>query len=76
MGQPRKGDVKRTHILFVDNLKVYQETHKILKDVNEIILQASNDIGACYRVAKCAVVIFEKRKMVEVEDLKVLKERM
>ena len=38
MGQSRKRDVKRTHSLFVDDLKVYQESHKTLKDVNEMIV--------------------------------------
>ena len=31
MGQTGKRDVKRTHSLFVDDLKVYQESHKTLK---------------------------------------------
>ena len=36
MGQSGKRDVKRTHSLFVDNLKVYQENHKTLKDISEM----------------------------------------
>ena len=51
MDQPGKRDAKRTHSLFVDDLKVYQESHKALKDVNEMMVQASNDTGACYGVA-------------------------
>ena len=61
---------------FVDNLKVYQESHKSLKDVNEMIVQASNDTGARFGVAKCAEVVFERRKMVKGEGLQVLNERM
>ena len=38
--------------LFDDDLKVYQESHGILRDVNEVILQASHDTGACYGVFK------------------------
>ena len=38
MGQPGKIKVKQTHSLFIDNLKVCQESHKILKDVNETIV--------------------------------------
>ena len=76
MGQPGKREVKRTHTLFIDDLKVYQEIHKILKDVNETIVQASHDTGACYGVAKCAEIIFEKGKMVKGEGLQVLQERM
>ena len=58
----KKRDAKRTHSLFVDDSKVYEENHKTLKDVNEMILQASNDTGACYGVAKCAEVVFERGK--------------
>ena len=76
IGQPGKREVKRTHSLFIDNLKVYQENHKILKDVNETIVQASHDTGACYGVAKCAEIIFEKGKMVKGERLQVLQERI
>ena len=47
-----------------------------MKDVNEMIVQASNDTGACYRVAKCAEIIFERGKMVKGEGLQVLNERM
>ena len=58
MGEPGNRDIKRTHSLFVDDLKVYQESHKILKDVNETIVQPSHDTEACYRVAKCAEIVF------------------
>ena len=68
--------VKRTHSLFVDDLKVYQESHKALKIVNEIIVQASHDTGACYGVSKCAEIIYQNGKMVRGEGLQVLEERM
>ena len=76
MGEPGNQIVKRTHSLFVDNLKVYQESHIALKNVNEIIVQASHDTGACYGVSKCAEIIFEHGKMVREEGLQVLEERM
>ena len=47
MEQPGKKDVKRTHNLFFNDLKVYQESHKTLKDINEMIVHAANDTGAC-----------------------------
>ena len=46
--------------LFDDDLKVYQESHEILRDVNEVILQASHDTGACYGVFKWAEIVFER----------------
>ena len=76
MGQPGKRDVKRTHSLLVDDLKLYQENHKTLKDINEMIVHESNDTGACYGVARCAEVVFERRKMVRGEGLQVLNEKM
>ena len=76
MGESGNYIVKRTHSLFVDNLKVYQESHNALKNVNEIIVQASHDTGACYRVLKYAKIIFEHDKMVRGKDLQVLEERM
>ena len=59
MGEPGNCIVKRTHSLFVDDLKVYQERHNALINVNEIIVQASHETGACYGVSKCAEIIFE-----------------
>ena len=76
MGQSGKREVNRTHSLFIDALKVYQESHKYLKVLNETIVQASHDTGACYGVAKYAEIIFEKGKMVKGEGLQVLQERM
>ena len=60
----------------MDDLKVYQESHKTLKSVKEIIVQASNDTGACYGVAKCVEVVFERGKMVKGEGFQMLNERM
>ena len=76
MGPPGGRDVSRTHSLFVDDLKVYQESHEILKEVNEAIVQASHDTGACYGISKCAEIIFERSKMIKGEGLEVMEERM
>ena len=76
MGPPGCRDINRTHSLFVDDLKQYQESHETLKDLNEIIVQTSHDNGACFRVTKCAEIVFERGKMVRGEGLQVLEERM
>ena len=76
MGEPGNRIMKRTHSLFLDDLEVYQESHNVLKNVNEIIVQASHDTGACYGVSKCVEIIFEHGKMVRAEGLQVLEERM
>ena len=76
MGKPGNKIVQRTHSLFVDDVKQYQESHKTLKDVNEIIVQASHDTLACYGVSKCAEIVFEHGNMTKGERLQVLEEKM
>ena len=76
IGEPGNRIVNRTHSLFVDDLKQYQESHQKLKDVNEMLVQASHDTGACYGVSKCAEIIFEHGKMIKGKGLQVLEERM
>ena len=72
----QKAKVLVEHSLFVDDLKVYEESHDISRDVNEVIVQASHDTGACYGISKCAEIVFDRGKMVRGEGLEVLKERM
>ena len=76
MGELGKRDVSWTHSLFVDDLKVYQESHNLLKEINKVIVQASLYMGACYGVSKCAEIVFEHGKIVKGEGLQVLQERM
>ena len=76
MGPPGSRDVSRTHSLFVDDLKVYQESREIFKDVNEVTVQTSHDTGACCGVSKSAKIVFECSQMVRVEGLEILEERM
>ena len=72
IGPSGSRDVSRTHGLLVDDLKVYQKSHEILRDINEVIIQASHDTGACYGVSKCAEIVFERDKMVRGEGLEVV----
>ena len=65
VGQRDKERVKIAHSLFIDNLKIYQLSNQKLKVVNEIIVKASMDTGACYRVKKCAEIVFRKGKMIK-----------
>ena len=76
MDPPGSRDVSRTHSLFADIFKVHQESHEILRDVNEVIVQAIYDTGACYGVSKWADVVFEHVKIVRGERLEVLEERI
>ena len=76
IGEPGNRRLNRTHSLFVDDLKQYQKSHQKLKDVNEMLVQASHDTEACYGVSKCAGIIFEHGKMIKCKGLQVLEERM
>ena len=48
MGEPGMRNVNMTHSFFVEDLKVYLVSNDLLKEINEIIVQASFDTGACY----------------------------
>ena len=76
MGEPSNRNVNKTHSLFVDDLKQYQENDKVLKDVNEVIVQASHDTEACFGVSKCAEIVFKHEMMVRGERLPVLEKWM
>ena len=76
MGPPGDRRIKKTHNLFVDDLKVYQKNHEKMVAVNNAIVQASADTGAMYGVKKCAEMVFEHGEMVKGEGLEVLEERM
>ena len=76
IGPQGERNLKKTHSLFIDDLKVYQQNHEKLKAVNETIVKASLDTGACYGVKKCAKIVFVRGKMVKAEGLDVLEEKM
>ena len=76
MEQPGKRVVKGTHSLLVGDFKVYQESHKTLKGVKEMIVQACNVTGAYHGLAKCTEIFFARGKMVKGEGLKMLNEKM
>ena len=59
MGESGNRIVKKTHSLFVDDLKMYQESHSALKNINKITVQTIHDNGACYGMSKCEEIIFE-----------------
>ena len=73
MGRRDEKRVKRTRSLFIDDLKNYQESHrKLMNVVNEMIVKASVDTEACYRVKKFAKIFFRKDEMIKGERLAVL----
>ena len=53
---------------------MYQKSYEIIRDVNEVIVQASHDTGACYGISKFAETVFKRDKMVREEGLQVLEE--
>ena len=76
IGRRDKERVKRTHSLFIDDLTIYQESHRKLEVVNEMIVKASRDTGACYGVKKCAEIVCRKGKIIKGEGMAVLEEKV
>ena len=76
LDQPGRRCIKRTHSLFIDDLKVYQENRQKLEIANDTIVKARMDTGACYGVKKCAEIVFRKGNIVKGEGLSVLEEKM
>ena len=72
MGQRGEETVKRIHSLFVDDLKICHENHQRLEILNEIIVEASMDTGACYGVKKCAEIVFRRGTMIKGEKMEAL----
>ena len=56
--------------------EMYQESHEILREINEVIIQASHNTRSCYRVSTCAVITLERHKMVRGKELEFAEEKM
>ena len=76
MGQPGQWNVKRMHSLFVDSLNVYQESHHKLEIVNDIIVKANMNTGACNGMKECPKIVFRDGKMTKRDKLTVLEDKM
>ena len=76
MGQPGERSIKRTHSLFMDDLKLYQEDEQTLELVHDTIVQASLDTGARYGVKKCAEIVFNRGRIVKGKGLDIIGEKM
>ena len=76
MEQRNKERVKRTHDLFIDDLQIYQESHRQLEVMNQMIVKTSMHNAARYGVKKCAEIVFRKSKMIKGEGLAALEEKM
>ena len=76
MGAPNERRTRKTHALFIDDLKIYSEDHSSMEVMNRTITKASQDIGAAYGVKKCAEAVFERGRMVKGKGLDVLGEKM
>ena len=70
---PSNRNLNRTRRLLINDLKVYQQNHKKLKMVNEIIVKASQQTGARYGDKKC---VFNRGRIIKAKCLDVLPERM
>ena len=62
MGSPNKRTIKLTHLLFVDDLKMYSENMNQAKQQLDIVASFSKDIGMQFGLEKCAYVYIERGK--------------
>ena len=76
MGPPGNRNLKRTHSLFIDDLKLYQQNHWKLKIVNKTIVKTRQDTGESYEVKKCAEISFNREQTPKLDCLNLLVERM
>ena len=76
MGAPNDRNINRTHSLFIDDLKLYQENEEMLELVNDTIVQASYDTGARYGVKKCAEAVYKGGNMIKGKGLDIMEEKM
>ena len=67
---------KRTHSLSIDDLKTYQQNHQKLKKANEILVQASMDTGAIYRLKNVLKLYLKNGRIIKGEGLQILQKRM
>ena len=67
---------KRTHSLSIDDLKTYQQNHQKLKKANEILVQASMDTGAIYRLKNVLKLYLKNGRIIKAEGLQILQKRM
>ena len=70
MSPPGNRNIKRFISFHIDDLKLYQPSHKNLKAMSEMIVQA------CYGVKKCAEIIFSWGKKKKGEGLNVLNKKV
>ena len=68
VGSPNKRTTKLTHLLFVDDLKMYSENMNQAKQQLDIVTSFSKDIGRQFGLEKCAYVYIERRKRKQLGD--------
>ena len=56
---------KIKHLLFMDDLKLYSRSEKVLNSLLQIVRVFSEDIGMEFSIEKCAMLVMEKVKIVK-----------
>lgn len=62
MGTPRERDINVTHLLFVDDLKLYGNSMDTIKQQLQTITEFSKDIGMTFGEDKCSYIYIERGK--------------
>ena len=69
---------EKINILFMDDLKLYSQSEKVLDSLVQTVCVFSEDMGMEFGIEKCAVLVMEKGKIlksvgIELPDGKVIK---
>ena len=65
----RLGDVKISHLLFMDDLKMFAKNKNEIDSLVSTVQMISQDIGMQFGVKKCGVTVMKRGKLVESEDI-------
>ena len=63
------GGEKINHLLFMDDLKLYEESENEIKGLVSTVEVFSQDIGMEFGIKKCAVIIMNKGKVKSTDEI-------
>ena len=69
------GDLKITHLLFMDDLKVYGKDKAEIESLVSTVQLISQDIGMEFGTKKCGVVVLKRGKLCKSEGIKLINGR-
>ena len=69
LGYVTSRNQKLNHLLFVDDLKLYAKSERELDSLIQTVMIFSDDVGMVFGLDKCAVLVLQREKMVQTEEI-------